>query len=90
MFKITRRRFRGEAIVQKSIDMGQPIIFVAINYRLHCKYSLPHEAYHLRSFLFYYLAFGFLGGKEVQDAGIGNLGLPDRVLSVASLLVPLL
>ena len=35
-------------------------------------------------------AFGFLGGKEVQDAGIGNLGLHDRVLSVASLLVPLL
>ena len=22
--------------------------------------------------------FGFLGGKEVRDAGIGNLGLQDR------------
>jgi hypothetical protein len=24
------------------------------------------------------LAFGFLGGKEVQAAGIGNIGLRDR------------
>jgi len=24
------------------------------------------------------LAFGFLAGKEVKDAGIGNLGLHDR------------
>ena len=87
MFKITRRRFRGEAIVQKSVDMGQPIIFAAINYRLHCKYSLPHEAYRLSSFLFYYLAFGFLGGKEVQDAGIGNLGLHDRALCLVTRLV---
>ena len=23
-------------------------------------------------------AFGFLGGKEVKEAGIGNLGLHDR------------
>ncbi|KAM5544429.1 hypothetical protein V8D89_002089 [Ganoderma adspersum] len=51
-------QFHGEAVVRKSIDMGQPIIFAAINYRLH--------------------ALGFLGGKEVQDAGIGNLGLHDQ------------
>ncbi|PIL25487.1 hypothetical protein GSI_13377 [Ganoderma sinense ZZ0214-1] len=52
-------QFDGEAIVvQKSIDMGQPIIFAAVNYRLH--------------------AFGFLGGKEVKDAGVANLGLHDR------------
>lgn len=24
------------------------------------------------------LAFGFLGGKEVKAAGVGNLGLHDR------------
>lgn len=23
-------------------------------------------------------AFGFLGGQEVKDAGVGNLGLQDR------------
>jgi hypothetical protein len=22
--------------------------------------------------------FGFLGGKEIKDAGVGNLGLQDR------------
>ena len=24
------------------------------------------------------LAYGFLGGKEIQQAGLGNLGLHDR------------
>lgn len=23
-------------------------------------------------------AFGFLGGKEIKEAGVGNLGLQDR------------
>jgi len=27
------------------------------------------------------LAFGFLGGKEVKAAGVGNLGLHDREYS---------
>ena len=84
MFKITRRRFRGEAIVQKSVDMGQPIIFAAINYRLHCEYSLSHETYDISLFSIHPPALGFLGGKEVQDAGIGNLGLHDRVLHRSS------
>lgn len=26
-------------------------------------------------------AFGFLGGKEVREAGVGNLGLHDRELN---------
>ena len=45
----------------RSIEMGQPVAFVALNYRLH--------------------AFGFLGSKEVKDAGVGNLGLHDREYS---------
>ncbi|RPD58748.1 carotenoid ester lipase precursor [Lentinus tigrinus ALCF2SS1-6] len=50
--------YNGTAIVQRSIDIGEPVIFVAVNYRLH--------------------VFGFLGGKEVKDAGLGNLGLHDQ------------
>ena len=26
----------------------------------------------------HHIAFGFLGGKEVQEAGLGNFGLYDR------------
>ncbi|RDX42816.1 carotenoid ester lipase precursor [Lentinus brumalis] len=50
--------YNGTAIVQRSIDIGEPVIFVAVNYRLH--------------------VFGFLGGQEVKDAGLGNLGLHDQ------------
>ncbi|RPD58753.1 carotenoid ester lipase precursor [Lentinus tigrinus ALCF2SS1-7] len=50
--------YNGSAIVERSIEIGKPIIFVALNYRLH--------------------VFGFLGGKEVQEAGIANLGLQDQ------------
>ncbi|KAM5544126.1 hypothetical protein V8D89_002175 [Ganoderma adspersum] len=50
-------QFDGKVMVQRSVEMGRPIISVALNYRLH--------------------AFGFLGGKEVKDAGIGNIGLHD-------------
>ncbi|KAI0645330.1 carotenoid ester lipase precursor [Trametes meyenii] len=48
----------GETIVARSIEIGYPIIYVAMNYRLS--------------------AFGFLGGKEVKKAGVGNLGLQDQ------------
>ncbi|KAJ7748213.1 carotenoid ester lipase precursor [Mycena maculata] len=54
----TPARYDGVPIVQRSIAMGKPIIYVSINYRL--------------------AAFGFLGGKEVREAGIGNLGLQDQ------------
>ncbi|KAI0681819.1 carotenoid ester lipase precursor [Earliella scabrosa] len=48
----------GAVVVNRSIEIGQPVIFVSMNYRLS--------------------AFGFLGGREVQNAGIGNLGLHDQ------------
>ena len=35
-----------------------------------------------------YTAYGFLGGKEVKAAGIGNLGLQDREYRAASLWGP--
>ncbi|KAI0628200.1 carotenoid ester lipase precursor [Trametes polyzona] len=48
----------GAVVVNRSIELGQPVIFVAMNYRLS--------------------AFGFLGGREIQEAGLGNLGLQDQ------------
>ena len=50
--------YQGANIVQRSLEMGQPIIFTSINYRL-C---------HL----------GFSASKEMEDAGLLNLGLEDQ------------
>ncbi|KAI0688202.1 carotenoid ester lipase precursor [Cerioporus squamosus] len=50
--------YNGTAIVQRSIELNEPVIFVALNYRLS--------------------VLAFLGGKEVKEAGIGNLGLQDQ------------
>ncbi|KAL1945641.1 hypothetical protein VTO73DRAFT_1643 [Trametes versicolor] len=49
-------------LIQRSIELGQPIVFVSMNYRLG--------------------PFGFLGGKEVKEAGVGNLGLHDQRLAL--------
>ncbi|EIW62500.1 carotenoid ester lipase precursor [Trametes versicolor FP-101664 SS1] len=51
----------GDVLVQRSVELGQPLVFVSINYRL---------------------AFAFLGGKEIKEAGIGNLGLHDQRLAL--------
>ncbi|KAI0644305.1 carotenoid ester lipase [Trametes meyenii] len=48
----------GAVVVNRSLELGQPIIFIAVNYRLS--------------------AFGFLGGREIANAGLGNLGLQDQ------------
>ncbi|KAI0741825.1 carotenoid ester lipase precursor [Daedaleopsis nitida] len=50
--------YNGSRIVERSVEIGEPVVFVAINYRLN--------------------VFGFLGGHEVKDAGVGNLGLHDQ------------
>ncbi|RPD69832.1 carotenoid ester lipase precursor [Lentinus tigrinus ALCF2SS1-7] len=50
--------YNGTAIVERSIQLNEPVIYVALNYRLH--------------------VFGFLGGKQIKDAGLGNLGLQDQ------------
>ncbi|EIW81539.1 alpha beta-hydrolase [Coniophora puteana RWD-64-598 SS2] len=57
----------GSVIVNKSIDLGVPVVYVSINYRTKVLITL---------------AFGFLAGKEVQEAGIGNLGLQDQRLAL--------
>ncbi|KAI0326862.1 carotenoid ester lipase precursor [Cubamyces sp. BRFM 1775] len=48
----------GDAIVRRSVEMGKPIVYANMNYRVG--------------------ALGFLGGKEVKEAGVGNLGLQDQ------------
>ncbi|EGF99072.1 lipase [Melampsora larici-populina 98AG31] len=53
---------QGNNWVEKSVALGQPVIFVAINHRMG--------------------AFGFLGGKQVGAAGVGNLGLKDQRLAM--------
>lgn len=50
--------YNGGVIVKRSISLGEPIVYVSMNYRVS--------------------AFGFLPGKEVKAAGIGNLGLQDQ------------
>lgn len=50
--------YPGEEIVERSIAIGEPVVFVSANYRLN--------------------AFGFLAGEEVQQAGLGNIGLRDQ------------
>ncbi|EIM86929.1 carotenoid ester lipase precursor [Stereum hirsutum FP-91666 SS1] len=54
--------YPGEVIVQGSLDLETPVVYVAMNYRLS--------------------AFGFLPGREVKDAGVGNLGLQDQRLAM--------
>ena len=63
------------AFVQRSIDIGQPILLVTANYRLSGK-KIRHSTTGILKLLF--LAFGFLGGKEVAAAGVANLGIHDR------------
>ncbi|KAJ8519557.1 hypothetical protein ONZ45_g3520 [Pleurotus djamor] len=50
--------YDGSLIVERSMEMGEPILYVSVNYRLS--------------------ALGFLSGREVKEAGIGNLGLRDQ------------
>ncbi|KAH9941665.1 carotenoid ester lipase precursor [Epithele typhae] len=56
-------RYDGTFIVQRSIEIERPILFVSINYRI-CT------------------AYGFLAGKEVKTAGVGNIGLRDQRLAL--------
>ncbi|KAF8814379.1 carotenoid ester lipase precursor [Phlegmacium glaucopus] len=48
----------GDTVVARSIDLGEPVVYVSANYRLS--------------------GLGFLGGKEVKAAGLGNVGLRDQ------------
>ncbi|KAI0628174.1 Alpha/Beta hydrolase protein [Trametes polyzona] len=60
----------GEVVVKRSIEIGHPVIFVAMNYRLN--------GWFLSNFVW----FGFLGGRQIVKAGLGNLGLHDQRLAL--------
>ncbi|KAH9926325.1 alpha/beta-hydrolase [Epithele typhae] len=51
-----------DKVVRRSAELGEPVIVVAMNYRLH--------------------AFGFLGGSQVKEQGVANLGLHDQRLAL--------
>ncbi|TDL16440.1 sterol esterase [Rickenella mellea] len=46
------------SVVNRSMALGEPVVYVSTNYRLN--------------------AFGFLGGKEIKAAGLGNPGIRDQ------------
>ena len=48
-------------------------------YKLQCVGCVIPIGYYVRSpEIYLFVAFGFLPGKEVKEAKIGNLGLQDR------------
>ncbi|KAH9913483.1 Alpha/Beta hydrolase protein, partial [Epithele typhae] len=57
----------GRNMVKRSAELGEPVIFVSMSYR-----SGPESQFNLLT------ALGWLGGKEVKDANVGNLGLQDQ------------
>lgn len=62
--------------MEKSIELGEPVIYVAVNYRsVHHYFSYVATPSWLLCRLY---VMGFLGGAEIKDAGLGNLGLQDR------------
>ncbi|EAU81840.2 carotenoid ester lipase [Coprinopsis cinerea okayama7 len=54
--------YNGVPLVERSLVLDQPVIYVSINHRLS--------------------AYGFLGGKEAKDAGLGNIGIRDQVAAL--------
>ncbi|KAI0699628.1 carotenoid ester lipase precursor [Cerioporus squamosus] len=69
--------FPGQDFVQHSVDINKPVVFVAMNYRLNGKAFLLRLVYDAK-LVFATAVLGFLGGKEVKQAGVGNLGLQDQ------------
>lgn len=69
-------QYPGATVVERSIALGYPVIYVSSNYRLNGDYV--YIVVFTLGLIFIFVAFGFLSSKEVKDAGIGNLGLLDR------------
>ncbi|KAJ7192633.1 carotenoid ester lipase precursor [Mycena pura] len=69
----------GSIIVNQSVALGSPIVYVSLNYRLNGGSSSTRP----RTVIFTCLVFGFLGSKEVKEAGLGNLGLRDREITAS-------
>ena len=72
-------RYDGATIVDRSIALGQPVVYVSMNYRVSGWLVTISQLEMRYSMTMFHLAFGFLPGKEVKAAGVGNLGLQDRM-----------
>ncbi|KAI9442978.1 hypothetical protein H4582DRAFT_2194964 [Lactarius indigo] len=59
------QRYNGSFDVSRSIDVGQPVIFVSMNYRIFFQ-AFPR-------IYFVPTALGSMPGKEVKEAKVGNL-----------------
>lgn len=67
--------YPGNALVNRSLALGEPVIYVSVNYRIN---GMQRRDIEILSYPLFYLAFGFLGGKEVKEKGLTNVGLHDR------------
>jgi hypothetical protein len=69
-------------IVNRSIQLSEPIVFVSMNYRLNgsCSIFISLSGDQLNAMYDDTIlpGFGFLASQEVKDARAGNLGLHDR------------
>ncbi|KAI0644307.1 carotenoid ester lipase precursor [Trametes meyenii] len=65
----------GDVFIKRSVELNQPVMYVSINYRCACILGFLTDNH-------FVVAFGFLGGKEIKEAGIGNLGLHDQRLAL--------
>ena len=74
---LSPHRYDGNAIVQKSVDIQSPVIYVSFNHRTNGKLISVFYPVAFRVLKFA-LGFGFLASQELTDAGVANLGLQDR------------
>ncbi|KAF5363189.1 hypothetical protein D9758_008338 [Tetrapyrgos nigripes] len=73
--------YDGGSIVSRSVALGEPVIYVSMNYRVtgECSSPFTNAGREMRALIVTQcLAFGFLASQEVKDAGVGNLGLQDQ------------
>ncbi|KAF8260204.1 carotenoid ester lipase precursor [Lactarius quietus] len=70
--------YNGTIIVNRSIALDEPVIYVSMNYRVSGTFTHPIVSREFNAFL----AFGFLASQEVKDAGVGNLGLQDQRMAL--------
>ena len=65
----------GVSIVNRSIELGQPVIYASMNYRYT---NSPIRCLSPADLVIRVSAWGFLASQEVLQSGEGNMGLQDR------------
>ena len=70
----------ADALIRRSIELNQPAAVVAMNYRLGGTSSLRRLCLNRKvRRSCHFVVFSQLGGKEIKEAGVGNLALQDRM-----------